>query len=110
MFNKFNKHKKFAKIKFYLFIHLRFVFFQLSFEGFETEEYQDLVTILDGGPAENSSVVMGIFSGKEVPDAMTSSTNVMIVKFASDAQVQARGFQANWRTSNILFLKKKYKE
>ncbi|VDD92750.1 unnamed protein product, partial [Enterobius vermicularis] len=73
----------------------------LSFEGFETEEYQDLVTILDGGPAENSSVVMGIFSGKEVPDAMTSSTNVMIVKFASDAQVQARGFQANWRTITV---------
>ncbi|VDK63620.1 unnamed protein product [Cylicostephanus goldi] len=32
-----------------------FVHFQLTFDYFETEEFVDIVTVLDGGPAENST-------------------------------------------------------
>ncbi|CAJ0600817.1 unnamed protein product [Cylicocyclus nassatus] len=42
---------------------------QLTFDYFETEEFVDIVTVLDGGPAENSTTA-----------------------------VQARGFQAHWRS------------
>ncbi|VDM23842.1 unnamed protein product [Toxocara canis] len=73
----------------------------LTFESFETEEFHDLVTVLDGGPAENSSVVMATLSGSKKPGTLISSTNVVVVKFASDAHLQARGFQAIWRTVSV---------
>lgn len=69
----------------------------MTFDSFETEEYQDLVTVLDGGPAENSSMVIAILSGTEKPGTLISSTNVVIVNFNSDSHLQARGFQASWR-------------
>lgn len=31
---------------------------QLTFDSFETEEHQDLVTVVDGGPAENTSIAV----------------------------------------------------
>ncbi|KAL3983031.1 EGF-like domain family protein [Acanthocheilonema viteae] len=73
----------------------------ITFDAFETEEYEDFVTILDGGPAENSSVVMAIISGSKKPETLISSTNVMVVRFSSDAQIQARGFEASWRAASV---------
>lgn len=75
----------------------------MNFESFETEEYQDLVTISDGGPSENSSIVLDTLSGAPKPNKLNffSSTNIMIVRFSSDALIQARGFQANWKAGNF---------
>ncbi|VDM95100.1 unnamed protein product, partial [Onchocerca ochengi] len=73
----------------------------ITFDAFETEEYEDFVTILDGGPAENSSVVMAILSGSKKPETLISSTNIMVVRFSSDAQIQARGFEASWRAASV---------
>uniref|UniRef100_A0A7E4V9J7 Sushi, von Willebrand factor type A, EGF and pentraxin domain-containing protein 1 n=1 Tax=Panagrellus redivivus TaxID=6233 RepID=A0A7E4V9J7_PANRE len=72
---------------------------QLIFESFETEDNQDIVTITDGGPAENASVAIDIVSGTPKIDrlAYTSSTNMLVVRFRSDSAIQARGFQASWR-------------
>lgn len=72
---------------------------QLTFESFETEENQDLVTVSDGGPAENVSVVLDILSGTLRPDKQViyGSTNILVVGFQSDALIQARGFEASWR-------------
>lgn len=57
---------------------------------------------MDGGPAENSSVVMAIISGSKKPETLISSTNIMVVRFSSDAQIQARGFEASWRAGKEL--------
>uniref|UniRef100_A0A9J2P4X9 Sushi, von Willebrand factor type A, EGF and pentraxin domain-containing protein 1 n=1 Tax=Ascaris lumbricoides TaxID=6252 RepID=A0A9J2P4X9_ASCLU len=73
----------------------------LTFDSFETEEFHDLVTVLDGGPAENSSFVMATLSGSKKPGTLISSTNVVVVKFASDAHLQGRGFQATWRAVSV---------
>ncbi|KAI6239571.1 Sushi, von Willebrand factor type A, EGF and pentraxin domain-containing protein 1 [Aphelenchoides fujianensis] len=67
----------------------------LTFDTFETEEHADLVTILDGGPAENSTLVI------DTALSLTSSTNMLTVRFRSDAAVQARGFQATWRANTF---------
>lgn len=55
--------------------------------------------MLDGGPAENASAVIATLSGSLDTSQMTltSSTNMLTVKFRSDAEVQARGFQVTWR-------------
>uniref|UniRef100_A0A914C4L0 Fibropellin-1 n=1 Tax=Acrobeloides nanus TaxID=290746 RepID=A0A914C4L0_9BILA len=72
---------------------------QLTFDEFETEENQDLVTVIDGGPSENASVVIDTISGSPKPERLSfaSGTNMMVVRFRADALVQARGFQASWR-------------
>ncbi|CAJ0918219.1 unnamed protein product, partial [Mesorhabditis belari] len=71
----------------------------LEFEYFETEANEDIVTILDGGPSENASTVLASISGNKSPEELsfTSASNIIIVRFRSDALVQARGFQANWK-------------
>uniref|UniRef100_A0A914YWX2 Uncharacterized protein n=1 Tax=Panagrolaimus superbus TaxID=310955 RepID=A0A914YWX2_9BILA len=72
---------------------------QLTFDSFETEENQDIVTIVDGGPSENASLAVDTISGTPKLDRLsyTSSTNMMVIRFRSDALIQARGFQASWR-------------
>ncbi|CAD5221161.1 unnamed protein product [Bursaphelenchus okinawaensis] len=71
----------------------------ITFDQFETEKNQDLVTVLDGGPAENSTIVLSHLSGtpEQSQLSLMSSTNMITVQFRSDALVQARGFKANWR-------------
>ncbi|KRX15830.1 Fibropellin-1 [Trichinella nelsoni] len=72
---------------------------RLEFESFQTEPYYDIVTLLDGGPVENTSVVVDHISGNVDPSKLIflSSTNRMAVKFRSDASVNFKGFKANWR-------------
>lgn len=77
---------------------------QLTFDEFETEENQDLVTVIDGGPSENASVVIDTISGTPKTEQKTfvSGTNMMVVRFRSDALMQARGFQASWRAGKTI--------
>ncbi|KAK0398751.1 hypothetical protein QR680_002734 [Steinernema hermaphroditum] len=72
---------------------------QLTFDYFETEKDQDLVQVVDGGPSENSTVVLATLSGTRTGEKLTftSSTNMMSIRFRSDSMIQARGFHATWR-------------
>uniref|UniRef100_A0A183C3F4 Fibropellin-1 n=1 Tax=Globodera pallida TaxID=36090 RepID=A0A183C3F4_GLOPA len=73
---------------------------QLSFESFETEEHQDLVSVVDGGPAENTSIALATLSGSPRPLQLLtfdSASNRMVIRFRADQAIQARGFQASWR-------------
>jgi hypothetical protein len=72
---------------------------QLKFDFFETEQHLDVVHILDGGPAENASAVIATLSGVQAVNDLvfTSSTNMIVIRFRTDALIQARGFQATWR-------------
>ncbi|KJH47373.1 sushi domain protein [Dictyocaulus viviparus] len=70
----------------------------LTFDVFETEEYVDIVTVLDGGPSENSTTALGTFSGaRNGKFEIISSTNMIVVLFRSDGDIQGRGFQAHWK-------------
>ncbi|KAF1759340.1 hypothetical protein GCK72_015805 [Caenorhabditis remanei] len=71
---------------------------ELTIEHFETEPDFDVLTVLDGGPAENSTTVIKRLSGSlDTIQTITSSTNMMIVQFRTDAQSNARGWQLKWR-------------
>ncbi|KAL3108455.1 hypothetical protein niasHT_015377 [Heterodera trifolii] len=73
---------------------------QLNFDSFETEQHQDLVSVVDGGPAENASISLVTLSGQPRPPqplTFESASNRMVVRFRSDHAIQARGFQASWR-------------
>uniref|UniRef100_A0A0N4ZHL5 Fibropellin-1 n=1 Tax=Parastrongyloides trichosuri TaxID=131310 RepID=A0A0N4ZHL5_PARTI len=76
----------------------------LTFEDFDTEENTDLVSIIDGGPAENTSIAISTISGnrKKSNDLFfTSSTNSMVIRFRSDASAQGKGFKAKWNAINV---------
>ncbi|CAD6196234.1 unnamed protein product [Caenorhabditis auriculariae] len=72
---------------------------ELTLEHFESEQNFDILSIFDGGPAENSTIVMEQLSGSiETPKTLISSTNMMILRFRSDSHMNARGFHATWRS------------
>ncbi|XP_072020163.1 LOW QUALITY PROTEIN: cubilin-like [Amphiura filiformis] len=56
----------------------------------------DNVKVYDG--SDDDSSLLGTYSGSTAPAAVTSSLNVMRVKFQSDANNQGNGFQATWST------------
>ncbi|GFW80075.1 neurogenic locus notch 2 [Trichonephila clavipes] len=72
----------------------------LQFSDFETEANFDTVQILAGGRTEESGVNLVTLSG--TPDlgvrTFTTASNLMIVKFRSDASVEKKGFRASWKT------------
>lgn len=61
---------------------------------------------MDGGPSENSSIVLSQISGAPKSEKLTftSSTNMLIVRFRSDALINARGFQATWKSGKKILL------
>uniref|UniRef100_A0A5S6QUS0 Fibropellin-1 n=1 Tax=Trichuris muris TaxID=70415 RepID=A0A5S6QUS0_TRIMR len=72
----------------------------LEFDTFDTEKLHDVVTILDGGPAENTTAVMKHVSGRLDPKTLTflSSTNRVTIRFRTDGDVHGRGFKLQWKT------------
>lgn len=76
----------------------------LQFSEFETEASFDTVQILAGGRTEESSVTLATLSGHQNVSALknfVTGSNLMIVKFRSDASVEKRGFRASWKTEPI---------
>lgn len=70
----------------------------LSFIDFETETDNDSVTVYDG--ESESAPVLGIFSGSEIPDEITSGSNKLFITFSSNASTTAKGWIASY-TSNV---------
>lgn len=54
----------------------------------------DVVTIYDGENEE--ATVLGIFSGNEIPETITSTGNKLYVTFSSDLTIHASGFKAEY--------------
>ncbi|KAG8179313.1 hypothetical protein JTE90_016418 [Oedothorax gibbosus] len=75
----------------------------LQFSDFETESNFDTVQILAGGRTEESGVNLVTLSGQQDDGTKTytTSSNLMIVKFRSDASVEKKGFRASWKTEPI---------
>ncbi|XP_067122803.1 uncharacterized protein [Centruroides vittatus] len=75
----------------------------LQFSEFETETNFDTVQILAGGRTEESSVSLMTLSGIKDLSTKTfaTSSNLMIIKFRSDASIEKKGFRASWKTEPI---------
>lgn len=76
----------------------------LQFSEFDTENNFDQVQILVGGRTEESSVTLATLSGHQQNISarnFVTGSNLMIVKFRSDAAVEKRGFRASWKTEPL---------
>ncbi|UYV83192.1 clec-78 [Cordylochernes scorpioides] len=77
----------------------------LQFSEFETESNFDTVQILAGGRTEESSVALETLSGSSPANlsqrAFVTASNLMVIKFRSDASVERRGFRATWKTEPL---------
>jgi len=69
---------------------------KLSFEKFDTESGNDVVTVYDG--ASTAAPVLGTFSGSSIPAVITSSSNSMLIVFTSNGTTNASGFNASYTT------------
>ncbi|KAL9961211.1 hypothetical protein ACROYT_G030114 [Oculina patagonica] len=70
---------------------------ELTFDRFDTEKFDDYVTVYDGGSL--SSPVIGRFSGNDIPLPIKSSSTNLYVRFTTDPAQnrQYLGFRANYR-------------
>ncbi len=69
----------------------------LNFDSFNTEAGYDFVTVYDG---ENTSAAqLGRFDGTTIPGQVVSSGNAMLVRFTSDASVNAAGWAARYTSA-----------
>ena len=73
----------------------------LNFTAFDTEADYDEVFIYDGPDA--TAPLLGIFSGTNLPPAVTSSPGVgsMFVRFASDVSFSGEGWSANYSSTTL---------
>ena len=73
---------------------------ELTFDRFDTELYDDYVTVYDG--TSLSSPVIGRFSGSSRPLPLISSGTNLFVRFTTDAaqNKQYKGFRAIYRGKN----------
>jgi hypothetical protein len=69
----------------------------ITFNRFDTETGQDLLTIYDGGTT--SSPVLGNFSGGSLPASITSSSNKVLIVFSSNAAVNRSGWLLSYKSN-----------
>lgn len=70
----------------------------LSFTSFDTEAGIDTLTVYDG--PNNTSPVLGNFSGNTIPMSVTSTSNVMYVEFNTNATINGPGWDASYITNS----------
>ena len=68
----------------------------LSFSEFETEQDYDGIIIYD---SLNGGNILGVFSGNNIPENITSNTGEMFVRFTSDFSNNFNGFEASYTSS-----------
>ncbi|GAB6032010.1 hypothetical protein CHUAL_010385 [Chamberlinius hualienensis] len=74
----------------------------LWFEAFDIEGpscVYDYLEIRDGDTSD--SPLLGKFCGRDIPEAIVSTNNMLWVKFKTDSSVQNRGFLANYTTIDL---------
>ncbi len=71
----------------------------LSFSAFDTELNYDGVIVFDG--ANDTSPVIGQFTGTTLPSSVTSSGGSMYVIFLSDEALRGNGWNANYNSTTL---------
>lgn len=74
----------------------------LKFFRFETE-INDFITIYDGESAQDN--LLAEFSGNEIPEAITSNGNKMLIVFSSDNAETASGWYAEYTANKAEYCK-----
>uniref|UniRef100_A0A672SDS5 CUB and sushi domain-containing protein 3-like n=1 Tax=Sinocyclocheilus grahami TaxID=75366 RepID=A0A672SDS5_SINGR len=68
----------------------------LAFNDFDLEPPYDFLTVRDGELVD--AVVLGRFSGAEVPSHLTSNSNILQLEFQADHSMSGRGFNITYST------------
>ncbi|MFZ4412009.1 MAG: CUB domain-containing protein [Bacteroidales bacterium] len=71
----------------------------LSFTSFETELNNDGVIVYNG--ANNTSPVLGQYSGSTIPPSLSSTGGSMYIEFLSGPSVRANGWSANYSSTTV---------
>lgn len=71
----------------------------LTFTEFDTEEDFDGVLIYDG--IDESSELIGVFTGSDIPEVISSTGGSMYVLFVSDESIRKEGWSANYDTNSL---------
>ncbi|MFZ4400931.1 MAG: CUB domain-containing protein [Bacteroidales bacterium] len=71
----------------------------LSFTSFETELNNDGVMVYNG--ANNTSPVLGQYSGSAIPPSLSSIGGSMFIEFLSGPSVRANGWSANYSSTTV---------
>ncbi|MFT5667394.1 MAG: hypothetical protein ACI9DK_001588 [Vicingaceae bacterium] len=75
------------------------VFVDLQFNYFSTEANFDFVTVYQG--ANNNGILLGSFSGNNIPASLTSTTGSMFIEFNTDGSVNSTGWEGSYSSSNF---------
>ena len=62
----------------------------ISFQRFDTESVNDIVTVYDGPTTADS--VLGVFSGSTIPSSLSTSGGSALIRFTSNASDQRSGW------------------
>ncbi len=73
----------------------------LAFNDFDLEPPYDFLTLRDGELAD--AVVLGRFSGAEVPSHLTSNSNILQLEFQADHSMSGRGFNITYSSECFSF-------
>lgn len=75
----------------------------LQFYEFDTEKHFDSVQVLAGAKTEDKAFSLASLSGRLnlSQRALATGSNLMIVKFKSDSQIERRGFRASWKSEPL---------
>ena len=71
----------------------------LEFSEFNLENGFDYVTVYDGD--DDNGVMINRFTGNDIPEAITSSSNSLYINFTSDDSITRTGWTANYETSTL---------
>ena len=74
---------------------------KLSFDKFDTESNNDIVTVYDGD--NTSANVLGVFSGSNVPSTITSTGKKMLITFNSNSSIQKQGWAASFIATKPIY-------
>lgn len=72
----------------------------LAFNDFDLEPPYDFLTVKDGD--QSGTMLLGRFSGAEVPSHLTSNSNVLQLEFQADHSMSGRGFNITYSSKRRL--------
>ena len=68
----------------------------LQFNDFHLEGHRDYLTVYDGN--SSAGILLGNFTGDDLPPVLVSSTNNLFLNFTTDNLVNRTGFNITFRT------------
>ncbi len=69
----------------------------VSFQRFDTEAGQDILTLYDG--PTTASPILGTFSGNSLPPTLTSSGNKVLITFTTNASTGGKGWLLSYKSN-----------